>query len=218
MESIMSSESVNSEERVQWVYASENNRQLEERYDQWANEYDDNLTDDFGYVMPRMAAETFARFVPKDGKVLDAGAGTGLVGVELNKLGYSDIEAMDLSRGMLEVAGTKNVYGALHQKVMGEPLGFESGTFDAIIGVGVLTLGHAPAHSLDELVRVTKPGGVVAFTLRPDVYAENGFREKQEQLVSEGKWELAEVSDRFYGMPKGEPDVQFQVWVYRVKA
>ena len=214
----MSDESVSSEERVQWVYASENNEQIEERYDQWANEYDEDLADDFGYVMPRMAAEIFERFVAKNARVLDAGAGTGLVGVELNRLGYSNLEAMDISRGMLEVAGAKNVYGALHQKVMGEPLGFETDSYDAAIGVGVLTLGHAPASSLDELVRVTKPGGVIAFTLRPDVYRQNGFREKQDELAAEGKWELVDVTDEFQGMPKGEPDVFFQVWVYRVTA
>ena len=216
MNIIVSSESVDSGDRVQWVYASESNEQLEERYDQWAEEYDEDLQGDFGYVMPRMAVEILERFVPKDAKVLDAGAGTGLVGVELSRQGYADIEAMDMSRGMLDVAGAKNVYVALHQMVMGEPLGFESDSFDATIGVGVLTLGHAPAKSLDELVRVTKPGGVVAFTLRPDVYEQNGFRERQEHLVSEGKWELAEVTGEFHGMPKGEPDVLFQVWVYRV--
>ena len=209
---------MNSENRVQWVYASENNRQLQERYDEWAKEYDVDLADAFGYVMPRMAAEIFERFVPKDGKVLDAGAGTGLVGVELNRLGYADIEAMDMSSGMLEQASAKGVYGALHQMVMGETLGFDTDTFDAAIGVGVLTVGHAPASSLDELVRVIKPGGCVAFTLRPDIYEENGFRAKQEQLVSDGKWELVEATDAFYGMPKGEPDVQFQVWIYRVTA
>lgn len=214
----MSSENVDSGDRVQWVYASENNRQLEERYDEWSKEYDDDLADDFGYVMPRMAAETFARFVPKDARILDAGAGTGLVGVELSRLGYSDIEAMDMSGGMLQVAGAKGVYGTLHQMVMGEPLGFDNDRYDAIIGVGVLTLGHAPANSLDELVRVTKQGGYIAFTLRPDVYEQNGFREKQEQLVADGKWELAEVTDEFHGMPKGEPDVLFQVWVYKVRA
>ena len=181
-------------------------------------EYDDDLADDFGYVMPRMAAKTFARFVPKDARILDAGAGTGLVGVELNRLGYSDIEAMDMSSGMLQVADAKGVYGALHQMVMGEPLAFENDRYDAILGVGVLTLGHAPANSLDELVRVTRPGGCIAFTLRPDVYEQNGFREKQEQLVAAGKWELAEVTDEFHGMPKGEPDVLFQVWVYKVRA
>ena len=214
----MSDGNVNSEDRVQWVYASENNQQLEERYNRWAKEYDDDLADDFGYVMPRIGAETFGRFVPKDARVLDAGAGTGMVGVELKRLGYSDIEAMDMSAGMLDVARGKNVYGAFHQMVMGEPLGFESDRYDATICVGVLTLGHAPANSLDELLRVTKSGGVVAFTLRPDVYENNGFREKQAQLVSEGKFELLDVTDEVLGLPKGEPDVYFQVWVYKVCA
>lgn len=213
----MDSETVDSGDRVQWVYASENNRQLEERYDEWAKEYDDDLEDDFGYVMPRMAAETFARFVPKDAIILDAGAGTGLAGVELKRLGYSDIEAMDMSGGMLAVARAKNVYRRFHQMIMGEPLDFATNSYDATICVGVLTLGHAPAHSLDELVRVTKPGGCIAFTLRPDVHEQNGFRERQEQLAADEKWELAEVTEEFLGMPKGEPDVLFQVWVYKVR-
>ena len=74
-----------------------------------------------------------------------------------------------------------------------------------------------PRTHLTNWARVTKPGGVVAFTLRPDVYEQNGFRERQELLESQGKWELVEVTDKFLGMPKGEPDVYFQVWTYRVK-
>ena len=208
---------MNSENRVQWVYASENNRQLQERYDEWAQDYDDNLESDFGYIMPRAAAEMFAQFVPKDARVLDAGAGTGLVGVELRRLGYMNLEAMDLSRGMLEEARRKETYSDFHQMVMGERLEFDTGSYDAAICVGVLTLGHAPAHSLDELARVVRPGGCVVFTMRPDVYEQNGFREKQSQLESDGAWELAHVTEEFRGMPKGEPDVFFQVWIYRVR-
>ena len=207
---------MNSDNKVQWVYASENNRQLEERYDEWAQDYDDNLESDFGYVMPRMAADTFERFVPKDARVLDAGAGTGLVGVELNRLGYTNLEAMDLSRGMLDEARRKGAYRDFHQMVMGEPLDLDTDSYAAAICVGVLTLGHAPAHSLEELARIVRPGGFVAFTLRPDIYEQNGFREKQRQLVADGTWELAHVSEEFLGMPKGEPDVYFQVWIYRV--
>ncbi len=207
---------MNSDNKVQWVYASENNQQLEERYDEWAQDYDDNLESDFGYVMPRMAAETFERFVPKDARVLDAGAGTGLVGVELNRLGYTNLEAMDLSRGMLDEARRKGAYRDFHQMVMGEPLDLDTDSYAAAICVGVLTLGHAPAHSLEELARIVRPGGFVAFTLRPDIYEQNGFREKQRQLESEGAWELADVTEEFLGMPKGEPDVYFQVWIYRV--
>ncbi|MCE2459119.1 MAG: class I SAM-dependent methyltransferase, partial [Dehalococcoidia bacterium] len=123
------------------MYASENNQQLEERYDQWAKEYDEDLESDFGYVMPRIAAETFQQFVPTESKVLDAGAGTGMVGVELNRLGFTNIDAMDMSQGMLDEADRKGVYSNFYQMVMGEPLDMDTGSYDAVIGVGVLTLG-----------------------------------------------------------------------------
>ena len=48
---------------------------------------------------------------PKDKvKVMDAGAGTGLVGVELHKFGFTTIDALDISPGMLNEAKKKNVY------------------------------------------------------------------------------------------------------------
>lgn len=199
------------------MYASENNQQLQERYDQWAEEYDEDLDSDFGYVMPRIAAETFKQFVPTESRVLDAGAGTGMVGVELHRLGYTNIDAMDMSRGMLDEARGKGVYGSLYQMVMGEPLDLETGSYDAVICVGVLTLGHAPAHSLDELARIVRPGGLVTFTMRPDVYRQNGFMEQQQQLESNGTWEIVNVTREFLGLPKGEPDVFFQVWTYRIR-
>jgi hypothetical protein len=80
----------------------------------------------------------------------------------------------------------------------------------------VLTVGHAPASSLDELVRITRPGGYVIFSLRPDVYQSEGFLEKQAELESDGKWKLVEVTESFQPLPRGEPEVLHQVWVYRV--
>ena len=77
---------------------------------------------------------------------------------------------------------------------LGETLDFPDGAFDATICVGVLTLGHAPARSLHELARVTRPGGHVVFTLRPDVYENNGFREVQDVLAATGRWAFEEVS------------------------
>ena len=82
--------------------------------------------------------------------------------------------------------------------------------------VGVLTVGHAPANSLDELIRITRSGGHIVFSLRPDVYRDSGFKEKQDSLEEEGKWKLVESSEEFQPLPKGEPDVYHQVWIYRV--
>jgi len=202
--------------KVQWIYSSSNNQELAERYDLWAKDYDADLEKDFGWLGPQLAAEYFAKYVPKQARILDAGAGTGLVGEILANIGYNNLVAMDLSQGMLEEARKKNVYREFHQMVMGEPLDFATDSFDAVISVGVLTVAHAPASSFDELVRTTKPGGYIAFSLRPDVYENSGFKEKQTALESEGKWKLVEVSEKFQPLPKGEPDVYHQVWVYQV--
>ena len=179
----------NSEERVQWVYAATNNQELEERYDQWAAAYDKDLEDDFAWNAPQNSVQLFSEFVPSTAKVLDAGAGTGLVGEILAGLGFRDIVAMDLSMGMLEEAKSKNVYHSFHQMTLGDNLDYETDAFDAVISVGVFTLGHAPSSSLDELIRITKSGGHIVFSLRTDVYQDGEFKEKQDAgplLVSMG--------------------------------
>jgi SAM-dependent methyltransferase len=204
------------QDRVKWVWSSRDNKELEDRYDQWAKDYDADLDDEFGYVSPQMAVDLFTRYVHKRARILDAGAGTGLVGDLLAKQGYRNLVAIDLSLGMLEKAREKDAYRELHRMVLGETLEFPTASFDAVISVGVLTLGHAPASSLDELIRVTKPGGYIVYTLRPDVYRDHGFKKKQDALEVEGKWMLAEVSEEFQTLPKGEPNTYHQVWVYQV--
>ena len=37
-------------------------------------------------------------------------------------------------------------------------------------------------------------------------------------LDATGKWKLVEVSERFQPLPKGEPEVYHQIWVYQVTA
>ena len=204
------------QERVQWIYTSKDNKELEERYDQWAKDYDADLDEGFGYLGPQRAVEYFTKYVPQNARVLDAGAGTGLVGELLNGRGYKDLVAMDLSKGMLEEAKKKNAYREFHQMVMGETLDYATDSFDAVISIGVLTIGHAPASSFDEFIRITRTGGYIVFSLRPDVYRDSGFKEKQDALEAEGKWKLVEASEEFQPLPKGEPDVYHQVWIYQV--
>ena len=204
-----------SHRRVQWVYGSASNQELEERYDQWATEYDRDLDEDFAWNAPDNAARVLAGLVSADASILDAGAGTGLAGERLAVAGFTNMAAMDISQGMLDVADSKNVYNSFHQMVMGATLGFECDQFDAVLSVGVFTLGHAPIHSFDELVRVTKPGGYIVFSLRTDM-VDDGYQDYFSKLETAGQWKLAEVTDPFQPMPKGEPEVFHQIWTYQV--
>ena len=99
---------------VHLVYSSKNNQELAERYDEWAKEYDGDLLPE-NYTGPEPAVDILVKYVFKEAKILDAGAGTGLVGQLLDQRGYRNLEAMDISAGMLEEAEKKQVYTALHQ-------------------------------------------------------------------------------------------------------
>ena len=62
----------------------------------------------------------------------------------------------------------------------------------------------------------TRRGGHIIFTLRPDLFEEGGFKAKHAQLEAARKWRLAEVAEPTQILPKGEPDVFHQVWVFEI--
>ena len=202
--------------RVQWVYAAKNNQELKARYDEWAGEYDKDLREEFGWTAPAVAVELFARYVEPNAKILDAGVGTGLVGECLVNAGYRELQGIDLSEGMLEVARRKALYAQLRPMTLGESLHFAEGTFDAVISVGVFTTGHAPPHTFDELIRITRVGGHIVFSLRNQLHEEESFGQYLARLEDAGKWTLVERSEPYRPLPKGEPEVVHQVWIYRV--
>lgn len=198
------------------VYNARNRQELAEGYDAWAAEYDSDLMS-FGYKIPAVTSGLIGRYIqPNATPILDAGAGTGIMGETLKLLGFDNLVALDLSQGMLDQARKKNIYDELHQMALGDPLDFADNTFAATVAAGVFTAGHAPPEGLDELLRITKPGGHIIFTVRADVYLEQGFKEKQDALESAGKWRLAEMTEPFQTLPLGEPEVRNQTFVYVV--
>ena len=92
--------------------------------------------------------------------IIDAGAGTGLVGVELKQLGYTNLHALDISQEMLDEAKKKNLY----KKLICAPLndhripGIETGEFDALICGGTLITGHVRSSAFVEMVRMLRIG------------------------------------------------------------
>ena len=200
--------------RLQSVYSARDNRELESTYDEWADEYEDDMLS-LGYVVPAVAAGFVGRHVPLGGTVLDAGAGTGMFGSILRVLGYEELVGIDISERMLEKAGEKDAYHALHRMVMGEPLGFDGGSFSAAVCVGVFTTNHAPPAALDELVRVVEPDGWVIFSVRDEVYWEEGFEQKQAALEREGRWRRVTMSEAFQPFPAGNTSFLTRLFVYK---
>ena len=204
------------ENKVQWVYSAGSQGELAKRYDEWAKDYDSDLARDFGWSGHEVAVEVFAKYVSSDARVVDVGVGTGLVGWELVKRGFSLLDGFDLSQGMLDEARAKGWYRGLQVGILGEPLGYADDAYDAAIAAGVFSVGHAPASGFDEVVRIVKPGGYFVITLRPDIYEANGFKAKEEELAAAGTLKVVEVTDAQPLLAKGEPEITHQVRVYQV--
>jgi len=199
------------------VYGAPDAESLAAAYDEWARHYDGDLVDELGWDAPLRTVEYLARHLAPAGttRVLDAGAGSGLVGEALAGLGYGEVHALDLSPGMLEVCRAKGVYADLHRGELGKPLALPEAHYDAVVAVGVLTAGHAGPECFPELTRVVRPGGRLVFALRPDLAESMGFAAAQAAHVAAGAWRLLEESPNLTGFR----DLQtkpYQVWVYEV--
>lgn len=93
-------------DNLDWIWSSPNEESLVERYERWADSYDDEH-DAWGWDGPQQAvAVLFAQTAPT--VVLDAGCGTGRVGVELRTTGWTgNLIGVDISTGMLARAADR---------------------------------------------------------------------------------------------------------------
>ena len=185
------------------VYDARSPKEVADLYDGWAKTYDADMADK-GYRHPSTCVALLARHVFKGtGPLLDAGAGTGLTGQWLQTLGYLNVEALDISAGMLDVARQKNCYNAFHKLALGGSLPFADGAYASVISAGVFTSGHVGADGLDELVRICQSGGFVVLTVK-DALWKNGFSAHVDQMVKAGVVEIAELTEPYVSMPGEE--------------
>jgi len=153
-------------EKLNDVYSQ--NRSVEDQrkiYRDWAETYDEQTVNEFGWMGFKPAAEAFAeRVTDKSSTVLDAGCGTGLSGVALLEQGFSNIHGLDLSPEMLLVAKKTGAYKTLCEADLTQPL-TSGASFDAIFACGVFGFGPPHPEHIHHLVEVLKPGGLAMLTV-----------------------------------------------------
>ena len=174
-------------------------KNLLDKYDLYAEQFDEHVKNELcgnGENTPVVVTvQLFSETVSYHDsmKILDAGAGTGEQGEQLVKHGYknAEITAFDPSQGMLNVAKKRNIYSDLIRGCLPDS-GLVSNCFDAAICVGTFTPGHAPAESLHELVRITKQGGYIVYSVRKHFYEnpDSRFQAVEEELTKDNKWKL----------------------------
>ena len=145
-------------------------------YDGWADAYEQELLEEWGYTSPQKAVQLLSDIMTLQGmRVLDAGCGTGLVGALLKESGAARLTGIDYSPGMLAKAEAKQVYDSLDKMDMNEPLPLPSNSFDATTCIGTFTATHVKPDAVRELVRVTRSGGALIFTVRDDYWQATNF-------------------------------------------
>ncbi|WP_293854303.1 class I SAM-dependent methyltransferase [uncultured Alsobacter sp.] len=179
------------------VYDAKAPAEVAALYDGWAETYDADMAR-AGYRHPSVGLALLARHAPRGtGPVLDAGCGTGLLGDWLGILGFSPVEGLDLSDGMLAVARRKGAYAALHRLALGGALPFPDGHFAAVISTGVFTTGHVGPEGLPELVRIVRAGGPIVLTIKTTLW-DGGFAQAVADAAGVA---VAERTEPYVSMP-----------------
>ncbi|RIK96747.1 MAG: SAM-dependent methyltransferase [Proteobacteria bacterium] len=127
-------------------------------YARWAPIYD--LV--FGAVFDRGRKSTIAVADAIGGRVLDVGIGTGLSLADYSR--STKISGVDISEPMLRKAQERaRALGLTNVETLAvmdaKALAFAENTFDAVVAQYVITAVPDPEATLDDFVRVLKPGG-----------------------------------------------------------
>ena len=181
------------------IYQLKSKEKVLDYYVNWTKEEQFNKDMiEWNYQAPQNTVKLFDLHTPnKNINILDAGCGSGLVGIELQKYGYTKITGADFSQEMLSLI-PQNIYQKLELIDLNEKLKYKDNLYDAITCVGTFTYGHVKAHALNELIRVLKKKGLICFTINEGIYLEYQFDKKMEQLSNDNLWQIIDFSKCSY--------------------
>ena len=189
-------------------------KELEGIYKKWASDYDHDVLELAGYVGHLITSSLLLSIIKnKKAKILDAGCGTGLVGEILSEKNYKNVEGVDFSQGMLDVAIQKQVYQSLRLVDLTKNLDYEDNLFDAIVCAGTFTCGHVGPEALLEMVRITKKGGYICFTVRKQEWEVSPYKEIIDNLENSNLWRQVVHKTAEYNVKEG---ITCQLCLYQV--
>ena len=196
------------------IYKLKTTEEIMKYYDEWGtdNKYDKDMVE-WDYTGPKETVDTFKKYANnKEIKIYDAGCGTGLVGVELKKYGYTNFDGVDLSQKLLDLV-PNGLYRKLSKTDLNKPLNISDNEYGSVLCVGTFTFGHVKPQALDEFIRITKNKGLICFTINEGIYEEYGFDKKINELTEKNLWEKKEFFKSNYISSK---DVNAWLGLYEV--
>ncbi|WP_292367764.1 class I SAM-dependent methyltransferase [Methanoregula sp. UBA64] len=133
---------------------------IRQHYDAIAGIYDTHYDHPRGRCYHTHISTHVMEALPRGGRLLDIGCGTGLFIGKYLQNGGSAV-GIDISRNMIKKARMR-CPGSPFTLGTGEGLPFRDDSFDAVSSLLVFTYLRDPAAMLDEAYRVLKPGGSIS--------------------------------------------------------
>ncbi len=165
-----------------------------ELYSAWAGTYDNDFIQEMQYKLHFSVAEEFV-LNGGNGLILDVGAGTGALAQALLQKGKFSIEATDISEEMLKVADSKNIYKRSFSSDLTKKIPVKNNFYDGVVSSGTFTHGHVGPAAIRELVRVTKPGGLITISVNEKHWIALDFESEVEKLSQQpGDFILKKIS------------------------
>lgn len=193
-------------ELLEIAYSVETPDDSRNLYRRWASTYDEGFIEATGYVYHENVVHAFVDAGgAAGGAIADVGCGTGVVGVALGDLGVENVDGLDISPEMLEVARRKQsvhgkpAYRNLIEADLTAGVPVEDDTYHGIISTGVFTHGHLGPDALGEIIRIAAPTALCAIGINEHFYEEHRFDAWFANAAKTGKINTPElVSVRIY--------------------
>lgn len=206
------------------VDGPEENRAL---YASWAETYESVFLAENDYEYHQHVAAAFCSGEGSLGRlagpVLDVGCGTGVVGVELARLGVPVIDGIDISPEMLAKAAAKthdgrSTYRQLFEADLTDRLELDSETYAGIVSAGAFTHGHLGPESIAELLRVARPGARCSLGINSAHFDEIGFGDWLAKRTSDGEISGLDFQLRpiYGGADPDDPDRWTRIAIFAV--
>jgi len=196
----------------------------QERYNQWAPNYNKDVAarnyDGPEYIVNYLMELSDSDVIPfspstANGKILDVGCGSGLVGTALKMQDFRHIDGVDLSHGMIAEAHKTQAY----QTLIGwcdlrKPLPFFlHKQYDLTVCCGVFALDFVEPTSLKWLTQVTQSGGTIVMSTKTTYFNDYDFQPYYQQLEQEGQLKLL---DYRMNKPYLGTEADGHYWVFSV--
>lgn len=189
-------------------------------YTKWGGDTYDDDVHKWGYQLPDLAVNYAKSIIAKNvfegTRMLDAGAGTGLLSHCLKDAGVKEATAIDISPEMLSKAMRSGFYSCCKVVDLKKSFGFTDNAFDVSLCLGTLTYMEPADDTIAELCRVTRVGGYVIFSMRTDLCEK--WEGALQNFVDKKIWAHMGTSEGFDYLPANPEygqNILVKVYIYK---